>query len=98
MAAKKTPRKKTAKKSSAKRVTSKKPATSSVSKASRKTKQVARGAQNVGKIIGVIGNLVEAGGKAAEEITTKVDSGRRRASPKSGERLRQATKGTRNQN
>ncbi|MEO6834740.1 MAG: hypothetical protein ABI231_02390 [Candidatus Tumulicola sp.] len=91
MAAKKSSRKKSATKSSAKRAptsaktTAKKivhggkslvkKATSAASKAARKTKQLAQGAQEAGKIMGVIGNLIEAGGKAAEDLTAKVKSG-----------------------
>jgi|SRR5579863_6958023 len=84
MVAKKTSRKKTAKKSLAKRAQTSvkkvaKKATTAASKATRKTKQVARGAQRVGKVMGVIGNLVEAGGKAAEDLTTQVESRGRKA-------------------
>ena len=108
MAVKKTSRKKAARKASSKRAattkrTAKKAARggkslakrakSAVSKVSRKTKQVARGAQKVGKIMGVIGGLVEAGGKAAEDITTKIESGK--ASGRSREPLSQGARKTR---
>jgi hypothetical protein len=109
MAAKKISRKKTTAKSSPKRAGSprttvkkvahgeKRPAKrtrSSVSKVSRRTKQVAQGAQKVGKIVGVIGNLVEAGGKAAEDIAVKVESGGRK---RNGNRAHtgQSTRGSR---
>ncbi len=95
MATRKAPRKKTAKKSMAKRAATSakktvkkvarsgksltKKAASTASKVTRKTKQVARGAQKVGKVMGVIGSLMEAGGKAAEDLTTKVESRGRKA-------------------
>jgi hypothetical protein len=99
MAAKKKAVKKTAKKSIAKRagtsakktakkVTSSgkslaKRATSAASGVARKTKQVAQGAQKVGKVIEVIGTVVESGVKAAEDLTAKVGSAGRGALPKS---------------
>ena len=95
MAAKKSSGKQTAKKSSVKRATASakktarkvvrggkslaKKAASAASKVSRKTKQVAQGAQKVGRVMGVIGDLVVAGGKAAEDLTDEVESSGRRA-------------------
>lgn len=95
MAAKKSSGKQTAKKSSVKRATASakktarkvarggkslaKKAASAASRVSRKTKQVAQGAQKVGRVMGVIGDLVVAGGKAAEDLTDEVESSGRRA-------------------
>ena len=45
--------------------------------------------------MGVIGNLVEAGGKAAEDLTTKVESGGRTAVARSRKSLAVATRRTR---
>jgi hypothetical protein len=81
MAAKKTPRKKSATKSGGKSLAKK--ATAAASKVSRNTKKVARGAQNVGKIVSTVGRLVEAGGAAAEDLVVEVESRSRKASGKS---------------
>jgi hypothetical protein len=94
MAVKKTSRKKTAKKAAAKKAPAKrsvakrvaqggislrKKAGSTASKVVGKTKQIARGAQKVGKIVATIGDLVAEGGHAAEELTAKVETRGRKA-------------------
>ncbi|MGA8534081.1 MAG: hypothetical protein WB615_08235 [Candidatus Tumulicola sp.] len=86
--------KKTAKKVASAGKTLAKKTTSAASNVMGKTKQVGQRAQRVGKIIGVIGNLLEAGGKAAEGLTTKVESGGRKAlaSRKSSEAAKSATR------
>jgi hypothetical protein len=107
MAIKKTTARKAAKKSVAKRATSSvkktakkvtrggkslvKRATSTVSKVARTTKNVAQGAQKAGKVIAAIGAVVETGGKAAEELTTKVVSGGRGALAKAKSSAKKST-------
>jgi hypothetical protein len=59
-----------------------KKATAAVSKASQRTKKVARGAQRLGSIVSAIGNLVAAGGEAAEDLAVKVESRAKKGSSK----------------
>lgn len=54
-----------------------KKADSAASKVSRKTKQIAQGAQKVGAVMGTIGDLVKKGGEAAEDMVLKVEASRK---------------------
>jgi hypothetical protein len=69
------PRKKTTPKKTALKKTAGK-AGATAAKVSRKTKEIARGAQKVGTAIGTIGDMVRKGGEAAEDL---VDTAARKA-------------------
>src|SRR5580692_3055675 len=87
MAVKKNARKKATAKSGEKRAVTRakktvKKVAATASTVSHRTKKVARGAQKFGKIVSTIGNLVEAGGEAAEDLVVEVESRGRKASSK----------------
>ncbi|MGC2632669.1 MAG: hypothetical protein WA215_00510 [Candidatus Cybelea sp.] len=111
MAVKKSARKKATTKSGAKRAVTQakktekkvarrgkslaKKAAAAASTVSHRTKKVARGAEKFGKIVSTIGNLVEAGGEAAEDLVVEVESRGRKASSKPRNTGGRAKKGVR---
>ena len=85
---KKAPQKKAAVKKTARKAN--KPG-ATAAKVSRRTKQVARGAQKVGAVLGTIGEMVRKGGEAAEDMVLKVEAGKKRTSS-AGTTARKSTK------
>jgi hypothetical protein len=96
MAAKKTSRKKTTGKTTAKRAASAKAtAKKTASSAARKQTRVVKGARTVGKVIGVLGYLVDAGAKAAADVAGKAENAGRESLGKPRKRVRRAKSGAR---